>query len=92
MCLLYEIGIWAAQLFIKHTKAPDAEGRFIRRYLPQLAKLPPHLIHAPWLARPIDLAAAGLAIGRDYPAPIVQHDEAREKTLERYAAVKAAKA
>ena len=26
MCLLYEVGIWAAQLFIKHTKAPDAEG------------------------------------------------------------------
>jgi sec-independent protein translocase protein TatC len=26
MCLLYEVGIWAAHLFIKHTKAPDAEG------------------------------------------------------------------
>ena len=26
MCLLYEVGIWAAQIFIKHTKAPDAEG------------------------------------------------------------------
>jgi sec-independent protein translocase protein TatC len=25
MCILYEVGIWAAQLFLKHTKAPDAE-------------------------------------------------------------------
>ena len=36
----------------------DAAGKFIRRYLPQLAALPDKLIHAPWLARPIDLAAA----------------------------------
>ena len=27
MCLLYEVGIWAAQLFIKHTKAPDEEDQ-----------------------------------------------------------------
>jgi sec-independent protein translocase protein TatC len=26
MCLLYEVGIWAAQIFIKHTKAPEEEG------------------------------------------------------------------
>ena len=53
---------------------------------------PDPLIHAPWLARPIDLAAAGVEIGRDYPPPIVDHDAARARTLERYAVVKAARA
>ncbi len=70
----------------------DPEGRFIARYLPALDKLPPKLRHAPWLAKPVDLAAAGLQIGRDYPSPIVQHDEARQRTLQRYAVVKKAPA
>jgi deoxyribodipyrimidine photo-lyase len=67
----------------------DAGGKFIRRYLPQLAGLPDKVIHAPWLARPIDLASAGLVLGRDYPLPVVQHDEARTKTLARFGALKA---
>jgi deoxyribodipyrimidine photo-lyase len=67
----------------------DAEGKFIVRYLPQLAKLPKAALHAPWTARPVDLEAAGLKLGRDYPLPIVDHAQAREKTLRRYAVVKA---
>ena len=70
----------------------DAEGQFIRRYLPQLAKLPPKLIHAPWQTRAADLAAAGITLGREWPAPIVDHGEARRRTLERYAAVTARRA
>ena len=66
----------------------DAAGRFIRRYLPQLAGLPDKLIHAPWLARPIELAAAKIELGRDYPRPIVDHATARDETLKRYAVVK----
>ena len=67
----------------------DPEGRFIRRYLPQLAALPNAAIHAPWDAAPLDLLTADLELGRDYPEPVVRHDEARARTLERYGVVKA---
>jgi deoxyribodipyrimidine photo-lyase len=61
--------------------------------VPELAALPDKALHAPWLARPIDLAAVGntLVLGKTYPMPIVQHDEARASTLARYAVVKASK-
>jgi deoxyribodipyrimidine photo-lyase len=66
----------------------EPQGKFIRRYLPQLAKLSDKAIHAPWLARPIELLDAGVTLGGTYPQPIVMHDEARLKTLARYAVVK----
>jgi deoxyribodipyrimidine photo-lyase len=62
----------------------DAEGKFIRRYLPELASVPKPFVHAPWRMAPIDQAAVGCVIGRDYPAPIVDHDAARKAALERY--------
>ena len=70
----------------------DPEGRFIRRYLPQLAGLDDAQIHAPWDVAPIELEAAGVELGRDYPRPIVDHAEARGKTLQRYGAVRASRA
>ena len=66
----------------------DPEGKFIRRYLPQLAKLSNSAIHAPWTVSPIEARAAGLVLGTTYPRPIVDHAEAREQTLLRYAVVK----
>ena len=66
----------------------DPEGKFIKRYLPQLQKLDKKNIHAPSLMEPMLAKAAGLEIGRNYPLPIVQHEQARIRTLERYAIVK----
>ena len=66
----------------------DTEGKFIRRYVPELAGLSNKAIHAPWLAGELELQAAGVELGTTYPRPIVDHAQAREKTLERYAVVK----
>lgn len=66
----------------------DPQGKFIRRYLPQLAGLSDKSIHAPWMANPLELQAAGVRLGDNYPSPIVLHDVARNSTLARYAVVK----
>lgn len=78
----------------------DTEGKFIRRYLPQLQKLSNKHIHAPWKTPPLLLAQAGVNLGSNlgsnsgsnpdsnYPYPIVEHDIARKICLERYAVVK----
>jgi deoxyribodipyrimidine photo-lyase len=66
----------------------DPGGQFIRRYLPQLAGLPNKALHAPWLAPAMLLEAAGIKLGQNYPLPLVAHDVARARTLQRYAVVK----
>ena len=66
----------------------DADGRFIRRYVPEIAGFDDDAIHAPWLATDDRQRAAGCVVGRDYPAPLVDHAEARRTTLQRYAVVK----
>jgi len=62
----------------------DPEGDYIRRWLPELAKLDPPAIFAPWRADPADLEAAGVRLGADYPHPIVDHAAARNRALSRF--------
>ncbi|MFC0401325.1 cryptochrome/photolyase family protein [Paraburkholderia rhizosphaerae] len=66
----------------------DPQGRFIKRYLPQLENVPPKWIHAPWLATDEQRAEWGVTLGVHYPQPIVDHAHARQRTLERFGASK----
>ncbi len=62
----------------------DPAGKFIRRYVPELAAVSDKFIHAPWRMAAAQQAECGAVIGRDYPAPVVDHAAARARTLERY--------
>ncbi len=66
----------------------DADARFIRKYIPELAHCDNQRIHAPWLMTLLDQQAAGVIIGKDYPQPVVDHAAARVKTLAIYGTVK----
>jgi deoxyribodipyrimidine photo-lyase len=62
----------------------DPEGRYVRRFVPELARVPGRWIHDPWRMSPTEQAEAGCVIGRDYPAPIVDRARVRDRTLAAY--------
>ena len=60
----------------------DAAGDYVKRWVPELARLDAAHLHAPWRAPAAALAAAGVTLGQNYPEPIVDHDFARRRALE----------
>ena len=66
----------------------DPNGDYVRRWCPELARLPNVSIHAPFNVDFETLMAAGIKLGETYPYPIVDHDQARKAALEGYMKVK----
>lgn len=62
----------------------DADGAYVRRWVPELAGLPNEYIHSPWDAPKEVLAEAGVTLGKTYPKPIVEHEKGRARALEAY--------
>ena len=66
----------------------DADGVYIRQWVPELAGLHGAAVHEPWAAGPLELAAAGVTLGVDYPSPIVDLSESRQRALSAYGAIR----
>jgi len=66
----------------------DGSGDYVRRWVPTLGGLPAGVIHQPWEASPMELVQAGVEIGKNYPARIVDHGAARERALAALATLK----
>lgn len=62
----------------------DPSGGYVRRYVPELKHVPDKYLSQPWMMPKEVQEESGCTIGKDYPAPIIDHSEARELALERY--------
>ncbi|WP_439514461.1 cryptochrome/photolyase family protein [Oceanibaculum nanhaiense] len=68
----------------------DPDGAYVRRWVPELAKMPASHIHKPWLAPDDVMRQAGVTLGETYPTPIVDHGTARDRALDAFSRIKKA--
>lgn len=73
---------------VRQSQKFDPEGSYLRRWLPELARLPDTCIHAPWLAAEHELQSAGVCLGHTYPKPVVDLSASRERALNAYKRIK----
>lgn len=66
----------------------DADGAYVRRWVPELGGIHGGAVHTPWEIGPLELAAAGVELGADYPFPIVDLAASRARVLAAYAAAR----
>lgn len=66
----------------------DPDGSYVRKYCPELKDVPNAYLHKPWEMPELELAAAGVILGKTYPEPVISHQEGREKALAAYAQFK----
>ena len=67
----------------------DPQGTYVRRWVPEIAKLSDKTIHQPWSATGDELRRAGVELGKTYPLPLVDHGEARNLALAAFSQLKA---
>jgi deoxyribodipyrimidine photo-lyase len=66
----------------------DPDGGYVRRWVPELARIPNSLLHKPWTASTHLLEAAGVLLGQSYPRPIIEHEMARDRALAAFQALR----
>jgi deoxyribodipyrimidine photo-lyase len=59
----------------------DPEGKYVSKWVPELRHIPAKYIHRPWEAPEMVLRSAGVALGKEYPWPIVSHEEGRKRAM-----------